>query len=231
MMIVSISGPDTRETDPTSDFLFCEDGLRDVIPIAHALFVGVARAHRIAAVVEDPPREQGRGPRAPYFPPHRAFSEFRLDGVEQFSLKYRRMLAFVDFATIGDVANVKAVFQNMRQRADHVTRGGDRRPAGEHARFRPDALPFQRGGQLADRPEPQIVLENLADQRGFLRNNFQLLADAAIAERDWAVRPSVAAARAASLLVQNRRKAQIAFSPSYSRRTRPEIGLALSSAA
>jgi hypothetical protein len=37
-----------------------QDRLRDVIAVAHALLVGVARAHRMAPVVEDEPRENRR---------------------------------------------------------------------------------------------------------------------------------------------------------------------------
>ena len=33
--------------------------LRDIVAIAHAFLVGVARTHRIAAIVEDPTREHG----------------------------------------------------------------------------------------------------------------------------------------------------------------------------
>jgi len=38
-----------------------QEGLRHITPIPNALFVGMTRAHRIAAIVEDQTHEDGRG--------------------------------------------------------------------------------------------------------------------------------------------------------------------------
>jgi hypothetical protein len=50
-----------------------------------------------------------------HFSPHGAVGEFCLNSVEQLPLKDRRVLALVGLAAIDDLANVKAVFQKMRQ--------------------------------------------------------------------------------------------------------------------
>src|SRR5271166_5258493 len=67
---------------------------------------------------------------------------------------------------------------------------GDGRPVGEKPRPWPDALLVERRRQLADRPEPQIIREDFADQRHVLRNDLELLADAAIAERNGSSDPN-----------------------------------------
>src|ERR1700687_1243066 len=70
----------------------------------------------------------------------------------------------------------------MRQWADHEAWGRDGCPVGEHSRFGPDALTFERGSQRTDRAEPQVIPEDFADQRRLFRHDFQLLPDAAITQ-------------------------------------------------
>jgi hypothetical protein len=70
----------------------------------------------------------------------------------------------VDLAAT-DLANIEAVLQDMRQRADHEALGGDDPPVRQFPGSWPDAVPVERGGQLADRTEPQIVGKDFLDKR------------------------------------------------------------------
>ena len=110
-----------------------------------------------------------------------------LHGIEQGAIEDRLVLAPMRFAAIDYLADVEAVLKHVGERSDHKALGGDGGPVGEQPGLWPDAFLVERGRQLADRAEPQIVLIDFADQRRLLSNNFELLADAAIAERD---RPS-----------------------------------------
>src|SRR5271166_4653320 len=94
------------------------------------------------------------------------------------------------FAAIDYLADVEAVLQHVGERSHHKALGGDGRPVGEKPRPWPDALLVERRRQLADRPEPQIIREDFADQRHVLRNDLELLADAAIAERNGSSDPN-----------------------------------------
>jgi hypothetical protein len=57
--------------------------LRDVVAIAHALLVGVARAHQVTAIIEEKTREEGRRARQSQLAGDRSMLEFRLHGLEQ----------------------------------------------------------------------------------------------------------------------------------------------------
>ena len=51
-----------RDASDAAGFLLAvlQHRLRDVVAIAHALLVGVARAHQVAAIIEEKTREEGR---------------------------------------------------------------------------------------------------------------------------------------------------------------------------
>jgi hypothetical protein len=49
--------------------------LRDIVAVTHALLVGVARAHQVAAIVEEKTREEGRRARPPHLTSDRPILE------------------------------------------------------------------------------------------------------------------------------------------------------------
>ena len=109
------------------------------------------------------------------------------------------MLAFVGFAAIDHLPDIEAVLEHMGERSDHETRGGDL------SRWRASgpwlyAFPFERRRQFADRTEPQIVPEDFSDEPRLVRNDFELLADASIAERDRSPDPNPLALRGRDLV-------------------------------
>src|SRR5215213_8111061 len=77
----------------------------------------MARAHRMAAAVEQQPRQE-RLPLKPLIPPLNGVPvEERLHGLEHVCLDQGRLLAFVDLALVGDLAEVEAVAQDVSQRS------------------------------------------------------------------------------------------------------------------
>src|SRR6202030_3577953 len=93
--------------------------LRDVVAIAHALLVGVARAHQVAAIIEEKTREEGRRARLPHLASHRSMLEFRLHGLEQLFFNDRLLFAGMDFAALDNFADVEAVLKEVGQRPHH----------------------------------------------------------------------------------------------------------------
>src|SRR5271157_3327727 len=92
------------------------------------------------------------------------------------------MLAGMDLSAIGDLADVELVLQEVCERADTIAGGGDRPPVRQSPWFRFDALSIERRRQRADRAQPQVVVEDLADEICLLRHDLQLLVDAAVAK-------------------------------------------------
>jgi hypothetical protein len=90
-----------------------QDGMRYIVPVAHATLVGVRGAHAVASVIDDATGQNGR--RASELGPttHCVFSEPGLHGLEQLPLNDRLMSTGMDRAAIGDLANVKAVLEQM----------------------------------------------------------------------------------------------------------------------
>src|SRR5277367_443776 len=92
------------------------------------------------------------------------------------------MLARMDFAAIGDLADVEAVLQEMGERADTIAGGGDRAPVRQSSGFRFETVGIERCHKCADRAQTQVALENRADKLRLPRYDLELLVDAAIAE-------------------------------------------------
>src|SRR6202030_4151971 len=70
----------SRDAGDAAGFLLAvlQHGLRDIVAITHALLVGMARAHQVAAIIEEKTREEGRRARLPHLASHRSMLEFRL---------------------------------------------------------------------------------------------------------------------------------------------------------
>jgi hypothetical protein len=83
-----------------------QECLRDIIPIAHTLFVGMARAHRIAAIVKDQTRDDRRRPGPGALSLNSLLGKVCLDSIEELSIEDRRVFAPADLATIDDLANI-----------------------------------------------------------------------------------------------------------------------------
>src|SRR5260370_36634712 len=81
----------------------------------------MAGRHPVAAIVENPPHQSGGRVRNLRMPFQGTFGQPGLDGVERRAVEDRLMLAGMDFATVGHVADVEAVLEEMRERANAVS--------------------------------------------------------------------------------------------------------------
>ena len=90
-----------------------QHGLRDIVAVAHALLVGVARAHQVAAIIEEKAGKEGRRARLPHLASDRPILELRLHGLEQLLIDDRLLFAGMDFAAIDDFADVEAVLEEV----------------------------------------------------------------------------------------------------------------------
>src|SRR6266851_3140649 len=131
----------------------------------------MAGRHPVAAIVENSPHQNGGRVRDVRMPFQGTFGQPGLDGVERGAVEDRLMLAGMNFATVGHVADVEAVLEEMREGANAVS----------PASFRPAA---REGAGLL----------------GLLGHDDQLLADAGIAERDGAADPNALALRGRNLV-------------------------------
>ena len=100
---------------PTRVFAVLQRAVRNVITISGAFFIRVGGRHQVAAVIKDAAgkkrwgclylKELGVG----------AGGELGLNSIEQSSLQYWRVLATVDFSPIRDVANIKAITEEVAE--------------------------------------------------------------------------------------------------------------------
>src|SRR6266436_5526681 len=103
----------------------------------------MAGRHPVAAIVENPPHQNvGRG-RDVHMPFQGTFVQPGLDGVERGAVDDRLMLAGMDLATVDDVADVEAVLEEMRERANAVSPASFRPAACEGADLRGDVAPAE----------------------------------------------------------------------------------------
>src|SRR6266478_5869423 len=111
----------------------------------------MAGRHPVAAIVENPPHQNGGRVRDVHMPFQGTFGQPGLDGVERGAVEDRLMLAGMNFATVGHVADVEAVLEEMRERANAVAPASFRPAAREGAGLRGDVAPTEFLRQGADR--------------------------------------------------------------------------------
>src|SRR6266850_4522517 len=75
----------------------------------------MAGRHPVAAIVENSPHQNGGRVRDLHMPFQGTFGQPGLDGVERGTVEDRLMLAGMNFATVGHVADVEAVLEEMRE--------------------------------------------------------------------------------------------------------------------
>src|SRR5260370_25646845 len=160
----------------------------------------MAGRHPVALIVEISP-DQNRGRvRDVRMPFQGTFGQPGLDGVERGAVEDRLMLAGMNSATVGHVADVEAVLEEMRERANAVSPAPFRPAAREGAGLRGDVAPTEFLRQGADRAAFEIEPAHGAHRLGLPGHDDQLLADARIAERDGAADPDALAPRGRTLL-------------------------------
>src|SRR5260370_2376815 len=160
----------------------------------------MAGRHPVALIVENSHDQNGGRVRDVRMPFQGTLGQAGLDGVERGAVEDRLMLAGMNFATVGHVADVEAVLEEMRERANAISPAPHRPAACEGADLRGDVAPTEFLRQGADRAAFEIEPEHGADRLGLLGHDDQLLADAGIAERDGAADPNALALRGRNLV-------------------------------
>src|SRR5918994_471789 len=119
----------------------------------------MARAHRMAAAVEEQPRQE-RLPRKPRIPPlNRVPVEQGLHGLEHLLLDQSWLLALVDAALVGHLAEVEAVAQDVGQRSPPDRRAPAGPPVRSSAQDRADAARIQLPLQSREATQLQVAAE------------------------------------------------------------------------
>src|SRR5258708_35678962 len=112
----------------------------------------MAGRHPVAAIVENSPHQNGGRVRDVHMPFQGTFGQPGLDGVERGAVEDRLMLAGMNFATVGHVADVEAVLEEMRERGKAVSPPSFRTAARAGADLRGDVAPTESMRQVADLP-------------------------------------------------------------------------------
>ena len=120
------------------------DGPRDVVAIAHASLVRVARAHRMPGIVEKQAGEERFGMRVRRAPGHRLIGKPYLHLLEQVAWHDGFVLPRMNLAPIHHLADVEAIPKNMRQRSAAPCRTAQRASVGQAAIGRRNAAFVQR---------------------------------------------------------------------------------------
>ena len=113
-------------------FAILQNRMRNIVPVTHAAFVRMRRAHPVATVVEEAAGERsGRTPE-PELPGNDIGGAPGLHGFEQIAGEDRLMLAAMHLASIDDLADVEPVLEQMGKRshaeADAAASAASRRP-------------------------------------------------------------------------------------------------------
>src|ERR1700722_9628753 len=163
---------DLRRRDPANcaglALPFLQKGLRDIVTVTHALLVGMARAHPVAAIVVEKAHQERRRLRSECPARDGFLLEPLLHGFEQPSIDNRRVFAGVNLAAIGDLANVEAVLQEVGQRPDQEVGWLNRGAVWTDPGPRPDASTVKIDDQQADRTQCEITAEDAANLLGLL---------------------------------------------------------------
>jgi len=166
-----------------------QHGLRDIVAVAHALLVGVARAHQVAAIIEEKAGEEGRRARLPHLASDRPILELRLHGLEQLLIDDRLLFAGMDFAPIDDFADVEAVLEEVGQRPHHEAGRIDRAAVTADTGPWPHTTSMKIFDQQSDRAECKVAAEDGSDMVSLFLDDDELLGNAPVTERHGSADP------------------------------------------
>src|SRR6516164_3468557 len=124
---------------------------------------GVARAHAVAAVIEEAADQETLG-----FGPFGLMVvdlviQLGLDGLKELLIKNGRLLTFEDFALEDDFADIEAIAKQMRERAPRERYAADGLAGLKRADLGDDATPAQVSHRQVEAAELEIAAEDSAD--------------------------------------------------------------------
>ena len=170
-----------------------QDRMRHIIPVADAALVRMRRAHPVAAVVEEAAGQNGRRASEPNLPGDGVGGALGLHGLEQVAGEDRLMLAAMHLTPIGDFADVEPVLEQMGKRPHAEADAAAPAAIATAIDLGPDAPPIELRDQSSHGAKLQIAAEDGADRLRLLGHDFELLIDAAIAERNGSADPEALA--------------------------------------
>src|SRR5262245_55787656 len=160
-----------RNTDDRSGWWFdvsAQIGLRHVISISHAALGRMGWDHAVASRIEQEPAQQSLapGPRPDMMRP--LLTETLLHSIEQCAVDQRRLWARADLALIDDLADVKAVAQDVEEGTLGEGHAPARVAVRQPADLGPDITRTKLEHQPVDAAECEIACEDQADPVGFV---------------------------------------------------------------
>src|SRR5580704_2254436 len=163
--------------------------MRYIVPVAHATLVGVRGAHAVASIIEDATGQNGR--RASELGPttHCVFSEPGLHGLEQLPLNDRLMSTGMDRAAIGNLANVKAILEQMSKCAGPKADAAPYPAADKPSCLGADIAPVEVLDQGANGSKLEIAGKDCTDRHRFFRDRDNLLVGDPVAQRHRSADP------------------------------------------
>src|SRR6516165_265781 len=140
-----------------------EEGGRQIISIFDMTLAGMARAHSVAAVIEEAANQQTLG-----FGPFGLMVvdlviQLGLNGRKEVLIENGRLLTFEDFALEGDFADIEAIAKQMRERAPRERYAADGVASLKRTDLGDDAALAQVGHQEVEAAELEIAAEDFPD--------------------------------------------------------------------
>src|SRR6202045_5433001 len=98
--------------------IFRDQRAGDIVAVARAILAGMARRHAVAVAIEQHAgKEAGLGRSSTALAPGGIAGELLLNGIPQWLIDDRRVLATVELALVDDLAAIGAVLQHLVERA------------------------------------------------------------------------------------------------------------------
>src|ERR1700758_3753119 len=147
--------------------------LRDIVTVAHALLVGMRRAHAIAAVIKKAVDENGGRASQADLPINGVGGELCLHGLEHVVGQDRLMLAAIHLTPVMDLANVEPVLEQMGERPHAKPNPTTLLALPAPIDLGPAATPVEFREQSAHGAKFQIEGENGPDRLGLFGHAFE----------------------------------------------------------
>src|SRR6266446_3644730 len=132
-----------------------------------AALAGVARAHAIAAVIEDTADQQGLGLHPCGFVTVHLFAQLGLDGLEQVPIDNGWLLALEDLTLKQHVSDIEAIAEQMGERSARERDAAYGLPGLERPHLGDDAPLAQVGHEQIEAAELEVAAEDGSDRLCF----------------------------------------------------------------
>src|SRR6478672_9551726 len=166
-----------------------EKGGGQVVSVLAAALADMARAHAIAAVIEDAASQQGLGvhPCGPMI--CRLLAQLGLDGVEQVPIENAGLFAIEDLTLEWHLTDIEAIAQEVGERPAAERNAADGLSGLQRANLGDDALFAQVGHQPVEAAKLEITAEDHAHPVRLRLVDGDLSLVGVVAERDHAADP------------------------------------------